>query len=92
MSLTRIEYEQEYVNALAHLRQTGHQVGTPYRSHGLRLVRVDKFSWTDDVVFEEVWGKYRAAAMASPELFDRSYKTTARETTSVTSRRIGMPR
>ncbi len=64
MSLTKTEYEQEYANALEHLRQLKHRIGNPYRSHGVRLVRVDNFSWTDDAVFEEVWGKDRAAAMA----------------------------
>ena len=55
VSLTKNEYKKEYRNALGCLKQLGHHIGTPYRSHdGVRIVRVDKFSWTDDAVFEEV--------------------------------------
>ncbi len=65
VSLTKAEYEREYANALERLEQMGHHIGNPYRSlDGVRIVRVDKFSWTDDAVFEEVWGKDRAAAIA----------------------------
>ena len=66
LSLTKFEYEQEYANALEHFNQLGHQIGNPYRSQGVRLVRVDKFSWTDDAVFEEVWG-----ISPYPKQFDR---------------------
>jgi hypothetical protein len=68
VSLTRNEYEQAYADALECLKQLGHQIGNPYRAHdGVRLVRVDRFSWADDAVFEEAWGKDRAAAIAAAQ-------------------------
>ena len=56
--MTKEEYEKEYSAAIDSLEQRGHRVGSPYVSqYGVRSVRIDGFPWTDDAVFEEVWGK-----------------------------------
>jgi hypothetical protein len=62
--VTKKEYDQEYIHALEYLVRQGHRVGSPYHScDGIRVVRIDNFPWTDDVVFEQVRGKEIAAAI-----------------------------
>ena len=66
VSMTKEEYEREYRAAISSVEQRGHRVGSPYVSHhGVRSVRIDNFAWTDDVVFEEAWGKEQAIAIAA---------------------------
>jgi hypothetical protein len=64
--MTKEKYEQEYSVAISSLEQRGHQIGNPYLSRDwVRVVRVDNFPWTDDAVFEEAWGKEKAAALTA---------------------------
>ena len=62
------EYEKEYNAAIDSMERLGHRVGSSSVSlYGVRWVRVDSFPWMDDAVFEEVWGKEKAAAIAIAE-------------------------
>ena len=66
VSITKKEYDEEYIHALDYLVQHGHRIGNPYVSlDGVHVVRVDNFPWTDDAVFEEAWGQKQAAAIAA---------------------------
>ena len=54
---------------LSYLDAWGSETAFPFPGylspHGVRSIRVDRFPWTDDAVFEEVLGKERTAALAA---------------------------